>query len=317
MDKKPIIPVILGPTASSKTSIGIELSKLIDGEVISVDSRKIYKGLPVGTATPDGTWNNNRYIVETIVHHLIGHLPPDTIYGAGDFTEDAEKLIEDIQNRGKTPILVGGTGFYFKALRDGLPMLPNRNEKFRQKLTEEIEKKGLEYAFNKLKEADPAAARVIKPGDPHKIIRALEVTHLTGQPFSSWKEDTSRASPRSFAVLGLDFAKGVLDKRIEARSQQMLKKGMIEETEAVLKQGYAKNCPALSSFGYKEAVQVVEGTLSKSDFLACLIKGTKAYAKRQRTWFRNKVVPTWFECNETTKSAEIALKMKDFCNRLN
>src|ERR1044071_9614895 len=117
------IPVILGPTASGKTSVGIELAKLIDGEVISVDSRKVYKGLPVGTATPEGEWRKETYWVKGVPHYLIGHLNPNQFYTAGDFTKDAEKLIFDILGRGKKPILVGGTGFYFKALQKGLPKL--------------------------------------------------------------------------------------------------------------------------------------------------------------------------------------------------
>src|SRR4051812_20331890 len=122
-DERPVIPVILGPTASGKTSVGIELAKLIDGEIISIDSRKVYQDLPIGTAVPEGRWKNGAYVVEDVPHHLIGHLKPDAVYTAGDFAQDAERLIGEIYSRGKRPVLVGGTGFYFKALQKGLPQL--------------------------------------------------------------------------------------------------------------------------------------------------------------------------------------------------
>src|SRR5205823_672567 len=125
-----------------KTSIGIQLAKSVDGEVISVDSRKVYKGLPVGTATPKGEWKNGVYTVEGVPHHLMAHLPPESAYTAGDFAQDAARLIETVREKGKTPILVGGTGFYFKALQQGLPPLPIRNEHIRKTIEKRIEKEG-------------------------------------------------------------------------------------------------------------------------------------------------------------------------------
>lgn len=311
------IPTILGATASNKTSVGIILAKEIEGEVISVDSRKVYQGLPVGTATPKGQWNGKEFLVEGVPHHLMGFLNPDQPYTAGDFARDAELLINRILERGKVPILVGGTGFYFKALQKGLPQLPNRDEAFRDKVTARIEKDGLTSVYEELKTLDPVAAQAIGPADPHKIIRALEVTELTGQPFSSWKEAPRRKSAHEFTVMGLHFQKEVLEKRIEMRSRQMVEKGMIEETAAVLNQGYSKFCPALLSFGYREAVEVVEGILPRDQFLDRLIKGTKAYAKRQRTWFRTQVQPTWFDCDENPNNEELAMKMKAFWKQSN
>jgi tRNA dimethylallyltransferase len=182
-----LIPVILGETASGKTSFGIQLAKDVDGEVISVDSRKVYKGLPIGTATPTGTWHNGTFLVEGVAHHLIGHLDPDQVYTAGDFAKDAHQRIDDIRARKKIPILVGGTGFYFKALAEGLPELPPRNDAFREKLARQAETQGIEPLYERLKEIDPAAAAAITHRDKHKIMRALEIFELTGQPFSLWK----------------------------------------------------------------------------------------------------------------------------------
>ncbi len=306
------IPVILGQTASGKTSVGIALAKLLDGEIISVDSRKVYEGLPVGTATPEGKRDNNSYLVKGVPHHLMSFLPPDQPYNAGDFSADAERLIAEIIARGKTPILVGGTGFYFKALEQGLPPLPKADETFRRKLEQRMEKDGVASVRAELERTDPTAARAITDKDRHKIIRALEVQHLTGVPFSKWK-DQKKPGARRYTVMGLQYAKQLLEERIEDRSEYMFQHGMIEETEAVLKKGYAPDCHALASFGYREAVQVVKGTLPRAAFLEHLIKGTKAYAKRQQTWFRTQVKPAWFACDATSKSDEIALRMKAFC----
>jgi len=309
---KTFIPVILGETASGKTSVGIQLAQEMNGEIISVDSRKVYKGLPIGTATPDGIWKHGVYLVKAIPHHLMGHLAPDQAYTAGDFSHDANQLIDQIRERNKTPILVGGTGFYFKALAQGLPTLPKADEALRAVLAERIEKDGIDALYGELKKKDPEAAASITPHDKHKIIRALEILQLTGHPFSTWKNQKKQPVHQNFVVMGVRFPKEHVEKRIEERSEFMFKAGMIEETEAVIKQGYAPTCPALSSFGYREAVEVIRGERARSEFLPALIKGTKAYAKRQRTWFRTQVKPTWFECDANTRKEEISMKMKAF-----
>ena len=312
-ESKPLVPVILGPTASGKTSIGIELAKLVNGEVVSIDSRKVYKGIPVGTATPPGKWRDGAYWVTDVAHHLMDFLPLDTPYTAGDFVRDAERCLRDIVSRGKTPVMVGGTGFYFKALANGLPALPAADLPFRKALEARIEDEGIAPIYDELTRIDPKSAERITSKDRHKIIRALEVFHLTQTPMSEFESQRKPLSDFQFAVMGLEVAKDRLDQRIEQRSAEMVKQGMLEETAAALRAGYAPTCPALTSFGYKEATQVALGTLKKSDFLPLLIKGTKAYAKRQRTWFRTQTKPIWFSCEELSTSAEIALKMKAFC----
>lgn len=306
------IPVILGQTASGKTSVGIDLARLLNGEIISIDSRKVYEGLPIGTATPAGEWEDGAYIVKGIPHHLMGFLSPDKPYAAGDFIDQADQLIRDITARGRTPILVGGTGFYFKALRDGLPELPKSDPAVRAKLEKRLAAEGVDAMREELIRVDPAAAGAITTGDRQKILRALEVLEMTGEPFSSWKDKKKPVTVRSYTVMGLHYAQEVLEKRIKERSAHMEKEGMIEEAAAVLKKGFEPTCPALASFGYREAVEVVLGKRPRSQFLPSLIKGTKAYAKRQRTWFRTQVQPFWFECGTTTNGSDIALKMKAF-----
>jgi tRNA dimethylallyltransferase len=307
-----VIPVLLGPTASAKTSIGIELARLLNAEVISVDSRKVYRGLSIGTAVPEGTWDGGVYMSEGIVHHYIGVFAPDEPTTAGRFAQDAEALILDIQTRGKTALLVGGTGFYFKALQQGLPALPPSDLSLRRRLMERAAGEGIAALHQELGLVDAAAAAAISAQDTHKVVRALEVYTLTGRPFSDWKNAPRRASQHQFKVMGLLFPKEDLFQRIEQRSQRMVEMGMIQEAQSILDQGYLPTCPALMSFGYREAVQVLGGLLPFDDFLPLLIKNTKAYAKRQLTWFRTQVQPHWFDCDSSSNKLDIALKMKDF-----
>lgn len=307
---QPAIPVILGPTASGKTSVALRLAALIGGEIVSVDSRKVYRGLPVGTATPPGEWRGGTYVVDGIPHHLTAFLDPDQPYTAGDFAADASRLIADIISRNRVPVLAGGTGFYFKALQQGLPALPPRDPAIRVELERTMERDGAAAMHRSLAAIDPDAAAAIPEGDRHKIIRALEVARLTGRPFSEWKHAQRSPAPFRFLVMGVDFRKELLDHRIEARSRRMAEGGMIEETSALLSAGKSPDCPALASFGYREAVQVVEKKMDRGEFLARLIRGTKLYAKRQRTWFRTQVKPAWFMCDEASDKDEISVRMK-------
>jgi tRNA dimethylallyltransferase len=308
----PSVPVILGPTASGKTSVGILLARALDAEVISVDSRKVYRGLPIGTATPNGVWRQGAYVVEGIPHHLIAHLSPDMPYTAGDFARDAEHLIGEIRGRGRTPLLVGGTGFYFKALQQGLPPLPPRDPQIREELEARMTAEGGIALHAELAARDPEAGEHIDPSDRHKVIRALEVIRLTGRPFSAALKNPPPASQHKFVVMGIDFPKPLLDRRIEERAERMFEGGMIEETARLLDQGYSPYCPALASFGYREAVQVVRQKMPREAFLPALIRGTKLYARRQRTWFRTQTRPSWFMCGPDSKKEEISMRMKAF-----
>lgn len=312
----PLIPVLMGQTASGKSSVGILLAHLLNGEIISMDSRKIYADLPIGTATPRGRWEGETFFVDGVAHHLMGHLPPDRVYTAGDFSRDADHIIEAILNRGRTPILVGGTGFYFKSLQDGLPALPVRDDALRRELHRRLLAEGTPALHNELKRLDPAAAGALSPNDKQKIIRALEVCRLSGKPYSDFKRSEKSASRWRYAVMALRWPKPLLEERIERRSRAMMDDGMIEETEAVLKKGYPPTCPALISFGYREAVMVIQGKISRDEFLPLLIRGTKAYAKRQLTWLRTQTKCAWHECDAKTEKNEIALNMKAFLENI-
>jgi len=307
-----LVPVILGPSATGKTKAALSLARLLNGEVISVDSRKVYQGLPIGTATPAGKKRGHAYRVDDIDHYLMSHVPPDQLYTAGDFRKEAEQCLDDISSRGKTPILAGGTGFYFKTLQFGLPELPLRDETLRHLLEEKIEREGALALHSQLKTVDPTAATHIDPSDRHKLIRALEVYERTGQPYSTFKRKSRPGSKYIFKVFGLRVDKDKLEKKIEQRSQLMVERGMLEETRALLETGgVPPTAPILQSFGFREAVQVAQGQMSADEFLPLLIKGTKAYAKRQRTWFRTQVSPHWIDCEPDTPGDVISAKIID------
>lgn len=306
------IPVLLGPTASGKTSVGIALAQRLNGEIISVDSRKVYRGLRVGTATPAGFWRDRAYVVDGVPHHLMDFLDLNRRYTAGDFARDADRLIGEIQGRGRVPILVGGTGFYFNALSRGLPAVPPGDEAIRRELEEKAKRAGWPSLHDELTRIDPDAGAAVSPNDRYKILRALEIWNATGRPPSEWKRTRSRPPPHRFAVMALDMPKETLERRIRERSARMIEEGMVDETARALKDGYAETCPALSGFGYREATDVVAGRLAPDAFLPALIKGTIAYGKRQKTWLRTQTKPVWFPVSAASTRDSIALKMNDF-----
>ena len=289
------ILAIVGPTASGKTELGLKLAREQNGEIISVDSRQVYQHLLVGTAKPKGTWETNVYRVQGIPYHLVDFLNPKESFSAAAFVLLATEKAADIQARGKTPIFVGGTGLYFKALTEGLAPLPRANPEVRARLKKEAEESGRNMLHQKLMQVDPEAAVKIPANNIQRLVRALEVYEATGKPISVWHQEHQLKPKDRFplAFLGMDVPRDELNLRIETRCRTMMKEGMIEETESLLRLGYPDTCPALSGLGYPRVVAYLKGTLSKDDCLQLLIQDTRQYAKRQRTWFRHQLPVTW------------------------
>jgi len=277
---------IVGPTASGKTEWGLKIAREQNGEIISVDSRQVYQYLTVGTAKPEKT---------DVPYHLIDFLEPSQTFSAADFSERASTLIRAIQSRGKTPILVGGTGFYFRALTEGLADLPTADETVRTRLRQFAEEKGRPALHARLAAVDPQAALNIPAGNIQRVIRALEVFELTGKPISVLQaEHRARAKPQwDLEYWGLDPGVEALTERITKRCAAMLKDGMIEETQLVLKKGYAKDCPGLSGLGYPHIVAYLEKRMTLNDVQKMIVQDTRQYAKRQRTWFKHQTKVIW------------------------
>ena len=311
--------VIVGATATGKTSVAIKLAKKISGEIISADSRQIYKYLTVGTAKPQGY---------DIPYHLVDFLEPKEKFSAGEFVRLAEEFIEKIAARGKQPIIVGGTGLYIKTLIDGIVRLPSADEKLRQKLHKLVETRGKKHLHMLLKKFDPASAEKIHPNNTVRIIRALEVYYLTGKPISHWhkihpsplplpqrREEESILNPlpqgernkvRGFKIFGLEWQRDVLYERINNRVNWMLDNGMIEETRKLIKKGYQKDCPALQSLGYKWVLDYLENKIDYNKMQQLIMRDTRHYAKRQRTWFKKDKRINWIKLKEPFKSDRVA-----------
>lgn len=292
------ILAIVGPTASGKTELALRLAWEENGELISADSRQVYRYLSVGTAKPQGIWQGSVYRVDRIPYHLVDICDPTETFSAAEFARQATQLIGEIRARDKTPIIVGGTGFYLKALTEGLAPLPPANLTLRERLKAEAERSGRAALHAKLAAVDPVAAEKIPANNIQRLIRALEVHELTGIPLSEWHATHQRDMKRSgdtwtLRCIGIEHSKEALIKRIEERCHAMVEGGMIQETELLVKKGYKASCPALSGLGYPHVMAHLSSKISKAALLRNLIQDTRQYAKRQLTWFRHQMEVEW------------------------
>jgi len=281
MDK---IIVIAGPTGSGKTALALKLAGKLNCEIISADSRQVYKYLDVGT---------NKEISADVPQYLTDIIEPDETFSAGQFVKLAEQAIKKIRDSGKRPLIVGGTGLYIKALIDGLAELPDRDEPLRRELNELLSERGKEYLYEKLKELDPVSAEKNR-GNPQRLIRALEVHELTGVPISELHKNT-KGSAETFLQFAINTGKEELYKRLDKRSAAMLESGMIEETKKVLDMGFAEDSPGLQGLGYRDTVRYLKHELTLDELRELLRTGNRRYAKRQLTWFKNDPRIKWLE----------------------
>ena len=274
------IIVLSGATASGKTKKAAEICKDNNGEIISCDSRQVYKYLDVGT-NKEGILNEDGIReTEGIAQHLTDMINPDEIYSAADFTKDADLKIEEIISKGKIPVITGGTGLYIKALLYGLDEMPEADESLRK----ELGKKAVAELYEQLLPLDPEAAEKNKK-NPQRLLRALEVNILSGKTMAEhFKPKTPRYDFKHYSII---TDNETLYKRINERCVRMIENGMIEETQKVLKMGFSQDCPGLSGIGYKHIVKYLNNEISRNDMISEFSKDTRHYAKRQNTWFRN------------------------------
>jgi tRNA dimethylallyltransferase len=298
----PKVIVITGPTATGKTSIGIKLAKKLNGEIISADSRQVYKLMDIGTAKP-GLEERKE-----ISHHLIDICFPDQTYSAGLFAKDANSLIEQILNRGKMPIIVGGTGLYLKALLQGIFAGPGADPKIRERLNQEVEQYGLHKVYARLQELDQAAAAKISPKDRIRTIRALEIYELTGKPISYWQSHKESIVSRfKFICFGIDLDRKKLYEKINLRVDQMMSNGFLNEVRNIDRLGYSFDLPALRTFGYLDVLDYLQGRIGLEDATEIFKQKTRNFAKRQLTWFRHQLELSWIEA-QTANSDEVILE---------
>ena len=293
---KPTVIVIGGPTASGKSKLGVELAKKINGEIISADSMQIYKDMDIGTA------KITNEEMEGINHYMIDFLSPEERYSVSDYKENAEKCIEEILQKGKTPIIVGGTGLYIDSLIYGIEFAHEEiDTEYREELNKMAEEGKLEELYNKAIEIDPVAMEKISPNDKKRIIRVLEIYHKTGMTKTE-QDIKSRENEvkYNYKVFAIDMDREVLYERINKRVDLMLDNGLIEEVEELLKK-YKNFKTAMQGLGYKEVVEYLNGIVNKEEMIENLKRKTRNYAKRQLTWFRKNKDTVWLDGEASTE----------------
>lgn len=308
-DRRPRAIALMGPTASGKTALAIEWAQRLGGEIVSVDSALVYRGLDIGAAKPDAA------LQAAVPHHLLDVRDPWQAYSAAEFAADARAAIEDIVARGRVPILAGGTGLYFSALLDGLAQMPPADPAIRAQIAAQAQAEGWPALHRQLAAIDPVAAARIHATDPQRIQRALEVYRLTGQPISHWQAQP--AGPRlPLRVLKLVLAprdRAVLHARIARRFDAMLADGFLDEVRRLRAlprmQAVAAplDLPAVRAVGYRQAWEHLDGLTDAATFRERAIQATRQLAKRQLTWLRGELDARWFDPERDGGQLEQAL----------
>jgi tRNA dimethylallyltransferase len=288
----PII-VLVGPTAIGKTSLSLTLAQDFNCEIISIDSMQVYRYMDIGTAKV--TEEEKR----GVPHHLIDIVDPDEDYDAQNFVNDSLAAINEIQERGKIPLLTGGTGLYLKSLVQGLFAEIGEYPEVRVKLKEELQNEGLSKMHEELSICDCITAKKVHVNDTHRILRALEIFRGTGIPWSEHlrlqREKEVKQRFTSMIQLALTCERKHLYERINLRTQYMIEDGLIEETEKLLGMGFQSTLKSMNAIGYRHAVAVLEGKLSLEEAVRTLARDTRRYAKRQYTWFNRNETLEWFD----------------------
>ncbi|NOQ78533.1 MAG: tRNA (adenosine(37)-N6)-dimethylallyltransferase MiaA [Gammaproteobacteria bacterium] len=290
MTKQPTAVFIMGPTASGKTDLAIELVKHYPFEIISVDSALIYKDMNIGTAKP------TKEELAVAPHHLIDFLDPAQSYSTAAFRADALQAMEDIHARNKIPLLVGGTMLYHRSLLYGLSELPRADEAIRAKLQAEAEVHGAEFMHQKLTAIDPQAAKKIHPNDPQRVQRALEVYEITGKSMTQLQqENRAEALPwDTYKIIIAPESRDLLRERIAIRFKQMIEQGFIEEVQGLFKRGDLDlSLPSMRAVGYRQVWEYLQGKMNKEQMIERGITITRQFAKRQMTWLRREEDAVW------------------------
>ncbi|MEO0142485.1 MAG: tRNA (adenosine(37)-N6)-dimethylallyltransferase MiaA [candidate division WOR-3 bacterium] len=283
------ILTVIGPTGVGKTKFVVKLAKFVNGEIISADSRQVYKHLNIGTAKPTSEELNG------IPIHLIDIVLPDENYSCGQFARDAERKIEEVKKRERVPIICGGTGLYIKALFEPLHILPQSDKRIKEILNNILKEKGISFLYQRLLEVDPHWARSIKPNDRQRIMRGLEVYEITGKPLSSIIKNQKPPPKFQPFYIGLLIPREELYKKIDARFDQMIQTGLVDEVKGILDMGYDPACPGLKTIGYKEIVDYILGNCSLPDAIRKAKQHTRNLAKRQITWFSKILGVKWYK----------------------
>ena len=290
---KPVV-VLLGPTAIGKSQVAIEVAKWMNTEVLTADSRQVYRGMDIGTDKPTIAERKG------IPHRLIDVVDPDQPFNVGDYRRQAFQDINRLHQEGKIPLVAGGTGLYIRALLRGLWPGPSADWTFRNWLNQEAKEKGETYLYQELMKVDPVLAQQLHPRDHVKIQRGLEVFHLLGSPLSqAHHRHRFQEAPYRSVVIGLTMERESLYKRIEARVELEIAKGLIPETQQLIDRGFDRNLGSMKSLGYRQMAAFLAGEYTYEEAVRLLKRDTRHFAKRQMTWFRKESSVHWIHRDET------------------
>lgn len=317
IDTLPPAIFLMGPTASGKTDLALQLADTLPCEIISVDSALIYRGMDIGSAKP------NAEILQKYPHHLIDILDPAQSYSAAQFRDDALQAMADITARGRIPLLVGGTMLYFKALTEGLAAMPSADPEVRARLEQQALNAGWETLYAELQRIDPVSAQRIHPNDPQRLLRALEVWHISGQTMTELRAKQSLEKQQLLASNGAHlpynvatFAiapqqRSVLHERIAQRFQQMLEQGFINEVEALRQRGDLHiDLPSIRAVGYRQAWAYLDGEYVYDEMIERGIIATRQLAKRQFTWLRSWDDVEWLDSLSCNKMSQVLKRLE-------
>ena len=295
---------IAGPTASGKTALSIALAKTLNGEIISCDSMQVYKRMNIGTAKPTAAE------MENIPHHMLSVAEPWEDFSVGKYCDMATPIVDDILARGKTAIIVGGTGLYMDALIRGNAFAPCPSTGCRERLEKLAEEQGIEAVIAQLREVDPESAERLHPSDQKRIIRAMEVYLKTGKTITQHNLETQQIPPRYNPVWFAleDTERAILYERIDRRVEEMLRLGLLDEIKALLAEGVPEKATAMQAIGYKEFVDALAGRSSLETATALVQQASRKYAKRQLTWFRRNPAIHWLRREPGEGTSQILSK---------
>ena len=300
--------VIVGPTAVGKTEVAVNLARRVKGEVISADSRQIYREMDIGTAKP------SERIRKEIPHHLIDVVFPDEVFNAAEFGVRARSIIKRLQKERKLPILVGGSGLYIRAAVDGLFVGPGADWELRERLKEKARREGNESLYRDLKRIDPEAASRIHPNDQRRIIRALEVYELTGKKISSYQKERS-ARLSGVVMIGLERKRESLYRLINERVDRMIGQGLIEEVKSLLDKGYSEDLPSMQGLGYRQIIGYLKGDYSKEEAIRLIKRDTRRFARRQLNWFKKDDRIIWLNMEEYPSVGKVSCKILEILKK--
>ena len=300
--------VLVGATASGKSDVALRLAERLGGEIVGADSRQIYRGLEIGTEAPTPVDRSR------VPHHFVAFLDPAETYSAGRYGREARGTVGDIESRGRVPIVAGGSGLYIRALLQGLFLGPARDAGVRARLERRIREEGLSALREELRRVDPEALAGILPGDPVRVVRALEVHELTGRPISALRRENA-PEPLPALLFGLRWPRAALRERIASRLGRQLERGFLEEVRRLLAADLPEDSPGPRTLGYRELITYVNGACTLDLARDRIALKTRQLAKRQETWFRFTPGVHWIDLAAEEDLARAAREIEDRLDR--